>query len=68
MSNNKLKSKTLNNISRLEGELSGTAMGVETWSKENFETLKPKLIATLIRLSEMAAEIKEDIIEVMMLK
>lgn len=69
MSNNKLKSQTLTKISRLQGELSGSAMGVETWTtKEHFETMKPTLIATLIRLSEMASEVKEDLIEIMLLK
>lgn len=68
MSQNKLKAKTLSNISRLQGELEGTAKGIETWDKDDFETMKTKLINQLNKLSELSEKVKEDILDVMMLK
>jgi len=68
MSNNKLKAKTLSNISQIQGELKGISKGIETWDKDDFETMKTKLINQLKKLSELSEKVKEDILDVMMLK
>ena len=68
MSNNKLKAKTLSNISTLQGSLDGCRKGIDCWDVEDFERMKPRLIKQLEDFSNLASDIKEDIIEIMCLK
>lgn len=66
MSNNKLKAKTLNNISTVQGDIDGVLSILLLVPKEELDT--KKIALHLQKLSTIAGELKEDIIQILMQK
>ena len=66
MSNNKLKAKTLSNISTVQCGIDGIIAILTLVPKEELDT--KKLALHLQKLSSIAGEVKEDIIQILMSK